>query len=429
MNAGVIKEIFVMKHIDGGLSAVKGFSAAGIHSGIKRAKKDLALIVSDTPASAAGVFTTNRVQAAPVIYDKQIITGRKPVRAIVINSGNANACTGKQGLIDAGKMAETGASAVGAASPEEVLVCSTGGIGVPLPIDIIEKGIKQAALQLGKSREAALDAAEAILTTDTFIKEIAVEIPASLKNIDKAADAGSSAITIAGIAKGSGMIHPNMATLLSFIVTDAAVDAETLQSLLGDSISSTYNMISVDGDTSTNDTVLVLANGASGTAPLQPGTAEFAEFKQAFDYVHGYLAKQIVRDGEGASKFVEAAVKGARTVKDARTLAKSIITSNLVKTALFGEDANWGRILCAMGYSGADFDPDSVDLTISSSGGSILLLKAGSPVPFDENLALTILKKKELVIAAVLQDGEAAASAWGCDLSYEYVKINGEYRT
>ncbi len=412
-----------MKLLDGGLSAVQGYKTAGIHAGIKKLKKDLALIVSDTPAAAAGVFTVNKVQAAPVTYDKAVIAAGKPVRAIVVNSGNANACTGKPGLLDAETMASTAANALGAENGSEILVCSTGVIGVPLPMQNIESGIKKAAGQISSTRESAINAAEAILTTATFKKEIAVEIIIDGKPV-----------VLAGIAKGSGMIHPNMATLLSFIITDANISAETLQGLLGTSISSTYNMISVDGDTSTNDTVLTLANGASNTPLIIRGTedeptAEYTKFASAFDYVHAYLAKQIVRDGEGASKFIEAQIEGALQESDAKLLAKSIITSNLVKTAMFGEDANWGRILCAMGYSGAHFNPDTVDLTIASSQGEILLLKQGLPVPFDENIALAILKENDIVIKAALQDGNAAAAAWGCDLSYDYVKINGEYRT
>ncbi|MBL7006944.1 MAG: bifunctional ornithine acetyltransferase/N-acetylglutamate synthase [Spirochaetia bacterium] len=417
-----------MNILDGGLSAVKGYKTAGIFAGIKKLKKDLALIVSDTPAAAAGVFTVNTVQAAPVTYDKAIISAGNPVRAIVVNSGNANACTGKPGLLDAAAMAATAADALGAQSGSEILVCSTGVIGVPLPMQNIESGIRKAAELISSTRESAFDAAQAILTTDTFTKEIAVEIII-----------GGKPVVLAGIAKGSGMIHPNMATLLSFIITDANISADTLQGLLGTSISSTYNMISVDGDTSTNDTVLALANGASGSPRIKRGTeeepteeeptAEYTLFAEAFDYVHAYLAKQIVRDGEGASKFIEAQIEGALQESDAKLLAKSIITSNLVKTAMFGEDANWGRILCAMGYSGAHFNPDTVDLTIASSRGEILLLKQGLPVPFDENIALAILKEHDIVIKAVLQDGNAAAAAWGCDLSYEYVKINGEYRT
>jgi glutamate N-acetyltransferase / amino-acid N-acetyltransferase len=411
-----------MKILDSGLNAVQGYKTAGIHAGIKKAKKDLALIVSDIPAAAAGVFTINKVQAAPVTYDKAVITAGKPVRAIVVNSGNANACTGKPGLADAELMAESAAAALGlefgAENGSEVLVCSTGVIGVPLPMEKVENGIKKAAEELSSTRVSAVNAAEAILTTDTFIKEIAVEIIIDGKPV-----------VLAGIAKGSGMIHPNMATLLSFIITDANIEAETLQGLLGTSISSTYNMISVDGDTSTNDTVLTLANGASNTPLIKRGTEVAAKFAEAFDYVHAYLAKQIVRDGEGASKFIEVHIAGAVQEADAKLLAKSIITSNLVKTAVFGEDANWGRILCAMGYSGAQFNPDTVDLTIASSQGEILLLQQGAPVPFDEDIALTILKEHDIVITATLQDGKAEATAWGCDLSYEYVKINGEYRT
>jgi glutamate N-acetyltransferase / amino-acid N-acetyltransferase len=412
-----------MKLLDSGLNAVQGYKTAGIHAGLKKVKKDLALIVSDTPAAAAGVFTINTVQAAPVTYDKAVIMGKKPVRAIVVNSGNANACTGKAGLIDAESMAAITAGVLGAEDKTEVLVCSTGVIGVPLPMKIIENGIISAGAELASTRKSAINAAEAILTTDTFKKEIAVEI-----TID------GKPVVLAGIAKGSGMIHPNMATLLSFIITDANIEAETLQGLLGTSISSTYNMISVDGDTSTNDTVLSLANGASCTPLITMGTEEnptdeYKLFAEAFDYVHAYLAKQIVRDGEGASKFIEARIVGAAQEEDAKLLAKSIITSNLVKTAIFGEDANWGRILCAMGYSGAQFNPHTVDLTISSGQGDILLLKQGAPVPFDEKFALAILKEHDIVITAILQDGKAEATAWGCDLSYEYVKINGEYRT
>jgi len=407
-----------MKLLDSGLSAVQGYKTAGIHAGIKKAKKDLALIVSNTPSAAAGVFTINKVQAAPVTYDKAIIAAGKSVRAIVVNSGNANACTGKPGLQNAETMGTTAAKALGAEKGTEVLVCSTGVIGVPLPMETIKNGITAAAEELSTTRDSAANAAEAILTTDTFKKEIAVEITIEGKPV-----------VLAGIAKGSGMIHPNMATLLSFIITDANIEAATLQGLLGISISSTYNMISVDGDTSTNDTVLTLANGASNTPLICRGTEEYAKFAEAFDYVHAYLAKQIVRDGEGASKFIEVQITGAANETDAKLLAKSIITSNLVKTAVFGEDANWGRILCAMGYSGAQFNPDTVDLTISSTQGDILLLKQGAPVPFDENIALAILKEHDIVIKATLQDGNADATAWGCDLSYEYVKINGEYRT
>lgn len=409
--------VVIMNKIDGGLDLVKGFRTAGIHAGIKKAKLDLALIVSDTPAAAAGVFTTNIVQAAPVQYDRKVITSGSPVQAVVVNSGNANACTGKRGYQDTVAMAETAAEILGC-TPGQVLVSSTGVIGVPLPMGKIVPGIKEAASLLSSSRESARNAAEAILTTDTFSKEIAVEI--EVENLP---------VTIAGIAKGSGMIHPNMATLLSFIITDAKIAPELLQSLLGTSVSATYNMISVDGDTSTNDSVVVLANGASNTPEITEGSDSFEAFREAFERVHAHLAREIVRDGEGASKFIETVITGAPSDEDAKKMAKAVITSNLVKTAMFGEDANWGRILCAMGYSGGTFDPSGVELIIQSSAGSMLLLQEGTPVPFDEESALQILKEKEIQIIARLQDGEGTATAWGCDLSYEYVKINGEYRT
>jgi glutamate N-acetyltransferase/amino-acid N-acetyltransferase len=283
----------------------------------------------------------------------------------------------------------------------------------------ISKGIGDICTHLERSKQAASDAAQAILTTDTFAKEVSVEI-----TID------SKPVRIAGFAKGSGMIHPDMATMLSFIVTDAAVSTETLKQMLGSSVEQSYNMISVDGDTSTNDTVLVLANGASGIDPIDLNTPEGAEFKEAFDYVHTTLAKLIVKDGEGAGKFITAHVSGAKSKEDAKLAAKSIITSSLVKTAFFGQDANWGRILCAVGYSKADIDPDTISLKISSAAGTIELLEEGTPIVFDEQQALEILKESEITVEVVLGDEYSCeATAWGCDLSYEYVKINGEYRT
>lgn len=407
-----------MKTEAGVFSLPQGYRAAGIYAGIKKKRKDVALLVSDMPAAAAGVFTTNVVSAAPVQWDRKVITSGNPVRAIVVNSGNANACTGAKGYEDTIAMAAATAEAVGASGPEEVLVCSTGVIGVPLPMETVLKGISLAQASLGTDAEAASDAAQAILTTDTRKKEITVTI-----------EAEGRLVKVSGFAKGSGMIHPNMATLLSFIVTDAEVPAAMLQDLLGGSVQESYNMISVDGDTSTNDTVLVLANGAAGTGPLTAGSSWYEAFKSAFDEVHAYLAKEIVRDGEGAGKFIEVSITGAPDTASARILAKSVITSNLVKTAFFGEDANWGRILCAMGYSGAAFDPSTVRLTISSPAGSILMLEAGTPVPFDEAKALAILKEQEIRIEATLTDGTGMAKAWGCDLSYEYVRINGEYRS
>ena len=410
-----------MKIIDGGITAPKGFLANGIAAGIKKRKKDIAILVSEIPAQAAGAFTTNKVKAAPVIWDKQLIDSGKTMSAIVINSGNANACTGEKGFSDTRDTASYAAELLSArgidTSAEQVLVCSTGVIGVPLPMDTVKEGIKTCVSGLSKELEAAKSAADAICTTDTFRKEIAVEI-----EID------GKPILIAGMAKGSGMIHPNMATMLSFITTDAELPASILQELLGTTIIDTYNMISVDGDTSTNDTVLVLANGCSGVS-IQKGTLQWEEFCKAFTYVHTFLAKAIVRDGEGAGKFIEVIVNGAKSVEDARILARSVVASSLVKAAFFGADANWGRILCAMGYSGADFNPAGTELSFSSSQGSIIVVKNGEPVSFNEDFAKKILLEKEVTVTAKLNDGESSAKAWGCDLSYEYVRINGDYRS
>ena len=406
-----------MKIIDGGITASLGFSAAGVYCGIKKRKKDLALVVSDRPCTFAGSFTTNVVKAAPVVWDQQIVASSPTVRSILVNSGNANACTAAQGDEDCRTMARLAAEALGITA-EEVLVCSTGVIGVPMPMEPIREGVALASGALAATREGASDAATAICTTDTFTKEVAVSL-----EID------GLPIHIGGMAKGSGMIHPNMATMLSFITTDATIEKGELQKLLGSSIVDSYNMISVDGDTSTNDTVLVLANGASGSSPLSPAHPGWEAFKRAFEYVHTALAKLIVRDGEGAGKFLEVIVEGAKDKESARTLARSIISSNLVKTAFFGADANWGRILCAMGYSGAGFDPLKVDLYFISEKGQVQVVEGGVPLAFDEHLARAILMEREVITRAVLRDGDAEATAWGCDLSYEYVRINGEYRS
>lgn len=406
-----------MQMIDGGVTASIGFSANGVACGIKKRKKDLALVVSENPCTFAGSFTTNLVKAAPVLWDQKLVALSKSVKALVVNSGNANACTALQGEQDTRTMAALAAKALGC-TEEEVLVCSTGVIGVPLPMDRIESGIKSCASVLSSTREAALEAALAICTTDTFTKEVALELTIEGKRVH-----------IGGMAKGSGMIHPNMATMLSFITTDAAISKDVLQTLLGSSIQDSYNMISVDGDTSTNDTVLVLANGMSQCPPLHPDSPYWAEFKEAFDYVHTYLAKAIVRDGEGAGKFIEVQVAGAIDKKTAQTLARSVVGSNLVKAAFFGSDANWGRILCAMGYSGASFDPSCATLSFASAKGSLEVVKEGQPIAFDEKLAKTILLEKEVQVYASVGDGPGMGTAWGCDLSYEYVRINGDYRS
>ncbi len=393
----------------------KGFMASGIHAGIKKIRKDMALIYSGAECTSAGTFTTNRVKAAPVKYDISI--RNIPKHGIIVNSGNANACTSERGDEDARAMAASAASHLGG-SAESYYVCSTGVIGVPLPMEKIENGIKGLVKGLSPSDEALMDASEAILTTDTFRKEASCTI-----RID------GTEVRLTGFAKGSGMIHPNMATMLAFVITDARIGSSLLQDMLGRSVEDTFNMISVDGDTSTNDTCLVLANGQSGAKEILSGTKEEEEFRKALNYILGELACLITKDGEGAGRFIEVKVEGAKTKKDARLMARSVVSSNLVKAAFFGSDANWGRILCAMGYSGADFDPDKVDLIFSSDKGSIEVLKAGVPLPFDEAKAKMILLEKSVKVLAVLKDGTEKATAWGCDLTYDYVKINGDYRS
>ncbi len=402
-----------MEIFEGGVTSAKGFKASGVFAGLKKARKDMAMIVSECEAVAAGTYTTNKVKAAPVLWDMKL-TGQGKARAVVVNSGNANACTGEQGLKDAEEMASYAAGLL-STEKELVLVASTGVIGVNLDMAKIKKGEELLVQSLSDDWK---DAAQAILTTDTFAKTAACSV-----------EIGGKTVTIGGMSKGSGMIHPNMATTLSFITTDAAISHDVLQSLLGKTVDDTYNMISVDGDTSTNDSVLVLANGMAGNAEIRKGSAEEAVFEEAFRYVLGTLARMIARDGEGATRFIEMTVKGARTKEDAKTLARSVVSSSLVKAAFFGSDANWGRILCAMGYSGADFDPDIVDLFFVSPKGSIEVLSGGQPVPFDEDKAKEILLETEVGAVADCHQGDGEASAWGCDLTYDYVKINGDYRS
>jgi glutamate N-acetyltransferase/amino-acid N-acetyltransferase len=403
--------------VNGGVTAAQGFKAAGDFVGIKKAKKDLALIVSDCPAVAAACLTTNVVKAAPILWCLAVIDGGQPVKGIVVNSGNANACTGELGVLHTEQMAQATAKHLGC-QPEEILVASTGVIGVPLPIETIVRGIQTVSAQIEDSPEAGHLAAEAIMTTDTFPKETAVTV-----------EIGGKTVTIGGMAKGSGMIHPNMATMLAFITTDAAISAEMLQKALKDSTEDSYNMISVDGDTSTNDMVSVLANGLAGNPLIDSEDEDYALFKQALNHVNQTLAQAIARDGEGATKFLSAHVKNAASKTVARTLAKSIISSSLVKSAFYGEDANWGRILAAMGYAGVEFDPAKVDLSLVSPAGCIEMLKAGQPVPFDESIAKAILQEKDIDIQVDLHAGTAGATAWGCDLSHDYVSINASYRT
>ncbi len=406
-----------MRVIEGAINSPKGFKAGGTFIGIKRKRKDLALVYSEVPAAYAAMFTTNRVKAACVVRNTQVHAAGGPVQAVIVNSGKANACTGKQGAADNEQMAELTGQQLGITA-SSVVTASTGVIGVCLPMDVIEAGVQQLVPTIDDELLSGLNAAEAIMTTDTAIKTIAV-----------AAVIGGVEVTIAGMAKGSGMIHPNMATMLSFVTTDAAVDQELLRQALREIGSDTYNMISVDGDTSTNDMVMVLANGQAGNPKISEQNEDYQTLYEALHYVHEHLAKEIVKDGEGASKFVEVNVNGACSAVDAKKLVKSILTSNLVKTAMFGEDANWGRILCAMGYSGAEFEPEQATLRFEAGGGSMVLLEQGMPVDFDEDAAYKLLQNHDIRIVVSLRDGVATAVGWGCDLSYDYVKINGEYRS
>lgn len=403
--------------VDGGVTTPLGYRAAGVAVGIKREGLDMAVLVSDQPAACAGVFTRNLVQAAPVVYSRAIVAGGQEVRAVVVNSGNANACTGGQGQVDTERTAVAAAKKLGVAA-SEVLVASTGVIGVPLPMEKVLRGVDEACVRLAAGPDAGRLAAAAIMTTDTYMKQVAVTL-----------EVEGVPVTIGGMAKGSGMIHPDMATMLSFVTTDAAIAPDLLQRLLRESAEDTYNMISVDGDTSTNDMVLVLANGQSGAPRITESSRAYASFRDALHYVHMDLARQIVRDGEGATKLVEVEVQGAKSVPDARRLVKTVLTSNLVKTAFFGEDANWGRILAAMGRSGANFDPQHVSITFSSDGGTIELMRDSQPLRFDEDEAKQVLQPSNVRVLITLCDGNGAAMGWGCDLSYEYVRINGDYRT
>ena len=409
-NAGI-------KKLKGSITSPKGYHATGSHIGIKECKKDLAIIYSEVPAKVAGVFTTNLVKASSILWDQKIVQNHNLARAIVINSGNANACTGDVGINHTELMATELASCLGV-NKNQVLVASTGVIGVPLPIDTVVEGINNTYNKLGNTNLDANLAAEAIMTTDTHPKQISVEFTIDEKKI-----------RIGGIAKGSGMIHPNMATMLSFITTDVNISRELLNKALKKSAEDSYNMISVDGDTSTNDLAILLANGLGGNTEIKEENKEYYLFKKALHYVNLFLAHQIVKDGEGAKKFIVVKVTGAASEKDAKLLCKSVITSNLVKTAFFGEDANWGRILAAMGYSGADFNPTGVSIKFHNGTYSIMLMEEGTPLKFDEELALKILKENEITVELLLKEGNGEAIAWGCDLSYEYVRINGDYRS
>jgi len=402
--------------IEGGIAAPKGFRAAGVMAGIKyQDKYDVALIYSEVPAQAAGVFTRNKVKAHPLLLTQKHL-GNGMAQAMVANSGNANACVGKPGDEAAWAMAETTAHVLGIEA-EDVLVASTGVIGVEMPVERVVQGIEMAAQEILSAQslvqidQNSHKAALAIMTTDTSVKEVACEFHAK-----------SGVIRMGAMAKGSGMIHPNMGTMLGFITTDASIPASDLQPLLIEAVEDSFNMVTVDGDTSTNDMVLFLANGESGVT-LSPD--EWANFREMVFSLCKKLAQAIARDGEGASKFLEVKVQGVQSVDDARKIAKSICGSSLVKTAVFGEDANWGRILAAAGYSGADFNPDQVDIYL----GSVLVAQHGQGVNFSEDEAKQVLSQKDVTIQLIFHEGNAEATAWGCDLTHEYVTINGSYRT
>ncbi len=406
-----------MRVIDGGITAPEGFRATGKHIGIKKVKKDLALLASDVPAKAAGAYTTNIVKAAHILWDSSITESGGNVRGLVCISGNANACTGKRGVRDNEDMAECFAQCIGA-KKEEILTAATGIIGLDMPMDTIKSGIKGAYGNLSRKREEAKNAASGIITTDTFIKEMAVQLNIAGKTVK-----------IGAMCKGSGMIHPNMATVLSFITSDINISRELLHKALIYSVKETYNMISVDGATSTNDMAVIMANGMAGNDEITEEDEFYESFKNALYFINEKFARDIVHDGEGAGKFIQVNISGAKSDNDARLMAKSIVTNNLVKTAMYGEDANWGRVMAAMGASGGCFDPSKVNMSFSSEKGEILLMSEGEPVHFDENLAAEILGERDITVNISLCDGIHTAKSWGCDLGHEYVRINGEYRS
>lgn len=404
-----------MKEITGGICAAKGFKANGIHCGIRKnkTKRDLSLITSDVKAAAAAVYTTNLVKGAPLTVTKNHIADGY-AQAVICNSGNANTCNAN-GIEVAEKMCALLANELNVKA-NDVVVASTGVIGQPLPLAPIESGVKPLVAAL--SENGGDEAAEGIMTTDLVKKEIAVEF-----------EIGGKVCRMGGIAKGSGMIHPNMATMLVFITTDTAISAEMLQKALSEDIKNTFNMISVDGDTSTNDMVTVLANGMAGNPEITTEGKDFDEFMKALNTVNVYLCRMIAGDGEGATKLLECSVKGAKDEKNAKIIAKSVICSSLFKAAMFGADANWGRVLCAIGYSGADVDINKIDVSFRSNKGILDVCKNGAGVEFSEEKAKEILLEKEIEILVTAGDGNASAQAWGCDLTYDYVKINGDYRT
>lgn len=407
-----------MKQVKGGVTAAKGYEAAAIAAGIKyKDRTDMAMIYSQVSCAAAGTFTKNVVKAAPVKWDQQVVRSGAKVQAVIVNSGIANACTGAEGF---GYCKDTAAAAAKALDipAEGVLIGSTGVIGKQIPIDRLAAGIEALAGKKNSSLENGTEAARAIMTTDTCEKELAVQI-----------EAGGKTVTVGGMAKGSGMIHPNMCTMLAFLTTDAVISKETLQKALSEDVDDTYNMISVDGDTSTNDTVLLLANGLAENEEILYGSEDYKKFAEALHTINEYLAKKIAGDGEGATALFEVKTIGCESTEQAKILAKSIVCSNLTKTAIAGHDANWGRILCAMGYSGAQFDPEKVDLFFESKAGKIQIIEDGTAVDYSEEEATRILSEAEVTAIADVKMGDCQATAWGCDLTHGYIEINADYRS
>ena len=407
-----------MKKIKGGVTAAKGFQAASAAAEIKyKGRTDMAMIYSTVPCKAAGTFTTNVVKAAPVKWDQKVVYEQPYAQAVICNSGIANACTGEEGYGYCKETADAAAEILNI-SPNSVLVASTGVIGMQVPVEKIKNGVKMMASVLSGEISAGTDAAKAIMTTDTVHKEVAVEI-----------EIGGKTVTIGGMCKGSGMIHPNMCTMLGFVTTDISISKELLMEALKDDVKDTYNMISVDGDTSTNDTVLLLANGMAGNEEITEKNQDYETFKKALNYVNTTLSKKIAGDGEGATALFEVKVIGAATKEEAVILSKSVVTSSLTKAAIYGHDANWGRILCALGYSGVSFNPEKVDLYFESRAGKIKIIENGVSTGYSEEEATRILSEDEVTAIADMKMGDAFATAWGCDLTYDYVKINADYRS
>ena len=407
-----------MKIITGGVTAAKGFQAASTAAGIKyQGRTDMAMVYSEKPCVAAGTFTTNIVKAAPVKWDQEIVYQHPSAQVIICNSGIANACTGEEGFSYCRATAKAAAETLNV-DENSVLVASTGVIGMQLPIQKLADGVKAMAPKLQGTLEAGNEAAKAIMTTDTKEKEVAVQI-----------EVGGKTVTIGGMCKGSGMIHPNMCTMLGFVTTDACISKQLLQEALSQDVKDTYNMVSVDGDTSTNDTVLLLANGMAENQEINEKNEDYQKFCEALNYINTTLAKKIAGDGEGATALFEVRIIGAESKEQAVTLSKSIVTSSLTKAAIYGHDANWGRILCAMGYSGAQFDPEKVDLYFESKAGKIQIIENGVAVDYSEEEATKILSEDAVTAIADVKMGDCTATAWGCDLTYDYIKINADYRS